>query len=194
MTLGEKLKEIRRRFELSQEELAEIINVSRQAITKWENDNGVPDISNLKELSKVFGVTVDYLLSEGNDLPLLAMKISIDKDKYKNKISSYDKIIEEYFGKYEVYSLIREKKLNKAENVFDFLIGAGTIHLADSIGDMSPYCLVKKEKVKLLINIKNWTLTAQVLPEDIDENKFVVENIVFRKLGLIKFKEKENER
>lgn len=193
MTLGEKLKEIRKRFELSQEELAEIINVSRQAITKWENDNGMPDISNLKELSKIFGITIDYLLSESDDLPLIAMKISINKDKYKNKIFSYDKIIEEYFGEYEVYSLMREKKLNKAENVLDFLIGAGTINFADSIGDMSPYCLVKKEKIKLLINIKNWTLTAQILPEDIDENKFIVKNSTFRKLGLIRFKEK-NER
>lgn len=44
MTLGEKLKEIRKRFGLSQEQLAEIINVSRQAITKWESDNGLPDV------------------------------------------------------------------------------------------------------------------------------------------------------
>lgn len=38
MTLGQKLREIRKRFALSQEQLAEIMNVSRQAITKWEND------------------------------------------------------------------------------------------------------------------------------------------------------------
>ena len=40
MTFGQKLKEIRKRFGLSQEQLAEIMNVSRQAITKWENDSG----------------------------------------------------------------------------------------------------------------------------------------------------------
>ncbi len=74
MTLGQKLKEIRKRFGLSQEQLAEIINVSRQAITKWESDNGLPDVSNLQELSKVFGVTVDYLLNGENKLPALAMR------------------------------------------------------------------------------------------------------------------------
>ena len=47
MTLGQKLKEIRKRFGLSQEQLAEIMNVSRQAITKWENEGGLPDVSNL---------------------------------------------------------------------------------------------------------------------------------------------------
>ena len=51
MTLGQKLKEIRKRFGLSQGQLAEIMNVSRQAITKWENDAGIPDTSNLLELS-----------------------------------------------------------------------------------------------------------------------------------------------
>lgn len=74
MTLGQKLKEIRKRFGLSQEQLAEIMNISRQAITKWENDGGLPDINNLQELSKIFGITVDYLLNDKNVLPTLSMK------------------------------------------------------------------------------------------------------------------------
>ena len=53
MTLGERIKNYRQRAGLSQEQLAEIINVSRQAITKWENDSGMPDIDNLISLSKV---------------------------------------------------------------------------------------------------------------------------------------------
>lgn len=64
MTLGQKLRKIRSKFGLSQEQLAEVINVSRQAITKWENDGGLPDVSNLQEISEVFGVTVDYLLND----------------------------------------------------------------------------------------------------------------------------------
>ena len=63
MTLGQKLKEVRKRFGLSQEALASIMNVSRQAITKWENDDGMPDISNLQELSKVFGLSVTRKLN-----------------------------------------------------------------------------------------------------------------------------------
>ena len=84
MTLGEKIKEMRKKFGLSQEELASIMNVSRQAITKWESDGGLPDISNLQELSKVFGITIDYLLDNNNDLPLMVMKKQINKEKYKN--------------------------------------------------------------------------------------------------------------
>ena len=73
MTLGQKLKEIRKKFGLSQEQLAEIMNVSRQAITKWETDVGLPDTENLKELSRIFGITIDYLLDNNNELPLLVM-------------------------------------------------------------------------------------------------------------------------
>ena len=62
MTLGERIKLHRQNLGLSQEALAEKLNVSRQAVTKWESDNGVPDIENLVALSKVMGVTLDELV------------------------------------------------------------------------------------------------------------------------------------
>lgn len=120
MTLGQKLKEIRKKFGLSQEQLAEIMNVSRQAITKWENDRGTPDVSNLQELSKIFGITVDYLLNNENQLPALSMRKVLDRDKYKNKISSYSMILKEYYAEpYEVYNLVRRKKMTKLEWILD---------------------------------------------------------------------------
>ena len=62
MTLGERLKKYRQRERLSQEQLAEMLNVSRQAITKWENDNGLPDIDNLIAISKLLEITLDELV------------------------------------------------------------------------------------------------------------------------------------
>ena len=64
MTFGEKLRESRKKAGLSQEELAEKLNVSRQAITKWETDNGIPDISNLMSISNLFSISVDDFISE----------------------------------------------------------------------------------------------------------------------------------
>lgn len=174
MTLGEKLKEIRKRFGLSQEQLAEIMNVSRQAITKWENDAGIPDVSNLQELSKVFGITVDYLLNDDNGLPALSMTKQLDKDKYDGKLSSYSVILKEYYpDPWEVYSLVREKKMSKLEAIFDFIIGAGTVDLADALNDMSPFYLVVKDNLKMLVNIKEWTLRVYELPSDTNIKKFV---------------------
>jgi len=61
--LGWRLYQARKRVGLSQEELAGKLNVSRQAISKWERGEAVPDVTNLIALSKLFGVTVDDLLT-----------------------------------------------------------------------------------------------------------------------------------
>lgn len=63
MKLCEKLYELRRAAGLSQEELAERLNVSRQAVSKWENGAAQPELSKLVELSRLYGVSVDELLS-----------------------------------------------------------------------------------------------------------------------------------
>lgn len=64
MRLGEKLYSYRKGAGLSQQELAERIGVSRQSVSKWETDVSVPSIDKLYELSKLYGVSVDNLLSE----------------------------------------------------------------------------------------------------------------------------------
>lgn len=63
MTFSEKLKSIRKKAGMSQEKLAEKIGVSRQAITKWEIDAGIPDIDNMMALSSLFNISLDELLS-----------------------------------------------------------------------------------------------------------------------------------
>lgn len=64
MTLGEKIREARRKCGLSQEQLAERLSVSRSAIAKWETDKGLPDVGNLKILARLLNVSVDHLLDE----------------------------------------------------------------------------------------------------------------------------------
>ena len=73
MTLGEKIKYIRKSSGLSQEQLGEKLCVSRSAIAKWETGKGLPDIENLKVLSRLLGVSVDSLLDdrEEADSPLI---------------------------------------------------------------------------------------------------------------------------
>ena len=61
---GEKIKAKRRELHLSQEELADKIFVTRQAISKWENDKATPTMTNLRELSDVFGVEMAYFIGE----------------------------------------------------------------------------------------------------------------------------------
>ena len=62
MSLGEKIREQRKQAGLSQEQLAEKLNVSRQAITKWETNKGIPDVANLIAISDEFGLSLDELI------------------------------------------------------------------------------------------------------------------------------------
>ena len=64
MKLSEKIIMLRKQKGLSQEELAECLNVSRQTISRWELDTALPDATNLVQLSKLFEVSTDYLLNE----------------------------------------------------------------------------------------------------------------------------------
>ena len=66
MTLAEKLKFLRKQAGMSQEQLAEKLGVSRQAVTKWETDAGIPDIENVIAISALFDVSIDELLSNEN--------------------------------------------------------------------------------------------------------------------------------
>lgn len=65
MTLGEKILELRRANAISQDVLAERLDVSRQAVSKWERDEAVPETDKIVKLAQVFGVSTDYLLLDG---------------------------------------------------------------------------------------------------------------------------------
>ena len=64
MKLSDKILSLRKQRGLSQEELAEKLNVSRQAVSRWEIGSTLPDASNVLQLSKLFGVSADYLLND----------------------------------------------------------------------------------------------------------------------------------
>ena len=73
MEFSEKLQELRKSRNLTQEELAEALFVSRTAVSKWESGRGYPNIDSLKEISRYFSVTIDDLLS-GEKLLSLAQR------------------------------------------------------------------------------------------------------------------------
>ena len=74
MDFNDKLIQLRKQANLSQEQLAEKLNVSRQAISRWENSTAMPDATNLLQISKLFNVTTDYLLNNTIDTPSIPSK------------------------------------------------------------------------------------------------------------------------
>ena len=62
MNIAERLKDLRKKARYSQEQVAEILSVSRQAVSKWESAQGYPDIENIIKLAQMYEVSTDYLL------------------------------------------------------------------------------------------------------------------------------------
>ncbi len=96
MEFNEKLQYFRKKSNLTQEELAEKLFVSRTAISKWESGRGMPSISSLKAISEVFDVSIDELLSSEEIIE------AAEKEKKEN-MKSFKNII---FGIIDLMSII----------------------------------------------------------------------------------------
>ncbi|AST90140.1 MULTISPECIES: helix-turn-helix domain-containing protein [Sutcliffiella] len=185
MTLGEKIKDYRLRAKLSQEQLAHKLSVSRQAITKWENDKGMPDIQNLQYLAKLFDVSIDSLINDPEDIATIVVKEDINIDSYQIKgkcRSKYDAVVHEKYQQAKaIFPLIRRKKLNFAQEVVDFIVQPGVLHTADAFNDMSSYYLVEDTNKQLLVQVTKNTIEGRELTKRFEGKKMVVDGHLYRK-------------
>ena len=81
MTIGNRIAALRREKNLKQDDLAQMLEVSPQAVSKWENDQTCPDISLLPKLAKILGVSVDELLSGKQELQPVVTLVPEDQRK-----------------------------------------------------------------------------------------------------------------
>lgn len=189
MTLGEKIKEARKHAGLSQEQLSEKLSVSRSAVAKWETDNGLPDIENLKALANLLDISVDYLLDSSENMDKTVIKEVIDLSKYSgNRRTKKDKCIREKYKMAKINPLLAKEKLTKGELVFDNLLGIildapfGTADVYNSLKNSDKqYYLVEQNNKQYLVLVSDEFIFSQELAKNINTNKFEIDNIKFTK-------------
>ncbi|MBQ8894544.1 MAG: helix-turn-helix domain-containing protein [Clostridia bacterium] len=190
MTLGEKIKEARKQCGLSQEQLAEKMAVSRSAVAKWEANNGLPDVDNLKALAQLLNVSVDYLLDDGEMIDELVMREPYDLSDYGKGIKKKkkDRVIREKFPDAEIHTLLANLKLTKSEKVIDNLLGIftnapfGTPELINSFKNMDKeFYLVDKEGKQFLVTVTDEFIETRQLAKRIAAEKFEIGNWRFIK-------------
>ncbi len=190
MTTGEKIREARHAAGLSQEQFAEKLCVSRQAVTKWERGRGIPDIMNLKAIASLLNVSIDWLLNEdeGNTR---VIREKLEKENYAH-VKWYQAkedfvVFDKYPNARSIVQLSRKRLLNRAEKTADTALWLLTplppiAELFDILRDPSIYYLVETEQTDILVNVTKEFVTSQILPSHVKEKSFDVGENRFTKI------------
>ena len=132
MTLAKQLKISRKNKGFSQSEVAEILNITRQSVSKWETGKGYPDIDNLVLLSKIYEVSIDELLHENEIL--------------KKKTNENNTIVERNKHKLEEIQTTTKADMEKKDDSILLLILSIVSCLIPFLGLVIPILILKSNK------------------------------------------------
>lgn len=183
MTLGEKIREARRSCGLSQEQLAEKISVSRSAVAKWETDKGLPDVGNLKMLSRLLNVSVDQLLDESEEADGSVIREPYSWMAYGNgcKKVKKDRAVRDRFPEARIYTLLGRQKLADLGRFSGYAPDCRT-NIQDLIRkeDKSFY-LVEKEERQLFVTLTDTFIEIRPLEQPLQSDRFSMDGWDFIK-------------
>lgn len=163
MDIGSRIHSLRKEKEWSQQELAEIIHVSRQTISRWENGDTLPDIDLLIKITEVFEISLDQLISDEKDKETISVKMK--KTRHKLSMFNYvvillgvatiilsvlalNIILENNNKKVETQLITLENSIIKANNNLDSLLENASILLPDMKTTESKFLDLKKQSIK----------------------------------------------
>lgn len=151
MRLGQKITKLRKKNKLSQEGLAEKMNVSRQAVSKWESGQSIPDIEKIVSLSELFGVTTDYLLKSG--APSFEIK-TVDIPAEDKLPILPDELVQKYLSTAKKSSKLRALSIALA------IFSPACISFCSAI---SGFLIGVSDKMQLIISLIGFAATIVVL-------------------------------
>ena len=185
MTLGEKIRHARKCSGLSQGQLAEKMCVSRSAIAKWETDKGMPDVENLKILSRLLCVSVDSLLDDTSDAKTGSIREPYCLAAYGRgcKKVKKDRMMRRRFPGAKICTLLGRPELTADETVMDSTLGFltpspfGTPEYMKSVRNLDKaFYLVEEEENQYFVMAADDFLEIRGLPQRIEEKSFTLGN------------------
>ncbi|MFZ2513339.1 MAG: helix-turn-helix transcriptional regulator [Candidatus Saccharimonadales bacterium] len=133
MIFKQQLKQLRTKSGMSQEQLADRLGVTRQAVVKWETGIGMPDIDNLQQLANVFGVGLDELLDYKNNATLSALREDVTLTEHPD--GWQNELVRQKYPHADITQLTKGVKMTWWRHLLDMVtVGPGTIEMVDLFG------------------------------------------------------------
>lgn len=183
MTLGEKIREARRKCGLSQEQLADKMSVSRSAIAKWETDKGLPDVGNLKLLARLLNTSLDRLLDDAEEVDE-----SVIREKYNliaygpgcKKVKK-DRVVRERFPNAKIYTLLARQELTELKRFSDNVTDCYTT-VDELIKDVNKsFYLIEIDGRQLFVTLTDSFIETRPLEQPLEANSFSIDGWNFIK-------------
>lgn len=183
MTLGEKIREARRKCGLSQEQLADKMSVSRSAIAKWETDKGFPDVGNLKLLARLLNTSLDRLLDDAEEVDE-----SVIREKYNliaygpgcKKVKK-DRVVRERFPNAKIYTLLARQELTELKRFSDSVTDCHTT-VDELIKDVNKsFYLIEIDGRQLFVTLTDSFIETRPLEQPLEANSFSIDGWNFIK-------------
>ncbi|WP_425664202.1 helix-turn-helix domain-containing protein [Gardnerella piotii] len=208
ISLGEKIRKARLEAGLTQEELSELLMVSRAAVAKWETNRGLPDIENLKFIASALSVSVDYLLDENNsvDFSITKKPINLNKYGFDGRLSGFKKskikeqiVLDEYpdseinmLTVVKTYNSSSEKMVDNFVGWFSTLLGGlplfGIYDFSKAVSTLGAdqYYLVDKKDKQYFVLITDEYIISRIMGVVFNSKKFRIGDKEFMKVGLLR--------
>ena len=183
MTLGEKIREARRKCGLSQEQLADKMSVSRSAIAKWETDKGLPDVGNLKLLARLLNTSLDRLLDDAEEVDE-----SVIREKYNliaygpgcKKVKK-DRVVRERFPNAKIYTLLARQELTELKRFSDNVTDCHTT-VDELIKDVNKsFYLIEIDGRQLFVTLTDSFIETRPMEQPLEANSFSIDGWNFIK-------------
>lgn len=194
MTLGEKIRYARKRCGLSQEQLAEKLCVSRSAIAKWETDKGMPDVENLKMLSRLLLVSVDDLLDDSTGAESAVIREPYHLAAYGRgcrKVKK-DRMMRQKFPNAKICTLLGRPELSGEEKASDSTLGFltpvpfGMPEFMKSVRNIDrDFYLVEREPEQFFVTVTDYFLEIRPLTLDHSKKSFQLGSWTFIRCGYL---------